>query len=86
MWSEPKTVEAATSADRTPCWALKHRGDGFFVYSEDSFTTEDLTELGAGIMEYCTPSHFSGLLETKEDAKAGALGQLRWLKQMHSSA
>jgi hypothetical protein len=37
-------------------------------------------------MEYWTPSHFSGLFETAAEAKADALGQLPWLKQLRSAA
>ncbi|MEO8454782.1 MAG: hypothetical protein ABI454_06455 [Sphingomicrobium sp.] len=86
MSSETKTVEAATSADGLRRWELVHRSDGFFLYSEDSFISEDLTEFGGGIMEYWTPTHFSGLFQTAEEARADAVGQLPWLKQLQSAA
>ena len=84
--SEPRTIEEATSADRLRRWKLLHRDDGFFAYCEDSFISEDLTQFGAGIMEYWTPSHFSGLFVTAEEAKADALGQLPWLKRLDSAS
>jgi hypothetical protein len=79
-------IEAGVSVDGTKRWELVHRGDGFFVYSEDSFVLEDLREFGAGIEEYWSPTHFSGLFETAEEARADALGQLPWLKQVKPSA
>lgn len=75
-------IEASVSGDGTKRWELMCRGDGFFVYSEDSFFSEDLREFGADIEEYWSPTHFSGLFETAEEAKADALGQLPWLKQV----
>ncbi len=86
MSSEPRTIEEATSVDGLRRWKLMRREDGFFVYWEDSFISEDLTEFGAGIMEYWTPSHFSGLFLTAEEAKADALGQLPWLRQLDSAS
>ncbi|MEA1013707.1 hypothetical protein [Sphingosinicella sp. LY1275] len=79
-------IEADVSVDGTKRWELVHRGDGFFVYSEDSFRSEDLREFGAGIEEYWSPTHFSGLFETAEEAKADALRQLPWLKQVKTAA
>ena len=81
MSAESVIVEAATSADGTRRWALKRREDGFFVYYEDTFFSEDLTEFGAGIQEYWSPTHFSGLFVTAEEAKADALGTLPWLNR-----
>lgn len=81
MTTERETIEAATSADGTRRWVLVRRGDGFFVYSEDTFFSEDLREFGAGIQEYWSPTHFSGLFNTAEEAKVDALGQLPWLKK-----
>ena len=85
MSTKMTIVEAATSVDGMRRWRLVHRTDGFFVYSEDSFIAEDLTEFGAGIQEYWTPTHFSGLFDTAEEAKADALEQLLWLKQLDSA-
>ena len=86
MSAKARSIEAAASADGKRRWRLIHREDGFFVYSEDSFIFEDLTAFGAGIQEYWTPTHFSGLFDTAEEAKADALGQLPWLKQLDSAA
>jgi hypothetical protein len=74
--------EAGVSVDGTKRWELIRRGDGFFIYSEDQFFSEDLREFGAGIEEYRSPTHFSGLFETAEEARTDALGQLPWLKQV----
>jgi|1186.fasta_scaffold42725_4 hypothetical protein len=85
MSTEDMTVEAGTSVDGTKRWKLIQRTDSFFVYSEDSFISEDLTEFGAGMQEYWTPTHFSGLFNKAEEAKADALGQLPWLRELHSA-
>ncbi len=82
MTADRETVEAAASDDGTKRWALVRRGDGFFVYSEETFFTEDLREFGAGIKEYWSSTHFSGLFKTAEEAKFDALGELPWLKQV----
>jgi hypothetical protein len=82
---DPVIVEAATSADGTRRWELRQRADGFFVYSEDSFVSEDLSEFGAGIERYWTPTHFSGLFDTADEAKLDAVGQLPWLKELNSA-
>lgn len=86
MSSEAEIVEAATSLDGLRRWEMVHRSDGFYTYTESSFISEDLTEFGAGIMKYWTPTHFSGLFHTAEEAKADALGELPWLKQLNSAA
>jgi hypothetical protein len=79
-------IEADISVDGTKRWKLVDRGDGFFVYFEDSFLSEDLREFGADILEYWSPTHFSGLFRTLEEARADALGQLPWLKQVKPAA
>jgi hypothetical protein len=79
-------IEAGVSIDGTKRWELIRRCDGFFVYSEDQFFSEDLREFGAGIEEYWSPTHFSGLFETAEEVRADALGQLPWLKQVKPAA
>ncbi len=81
MTTERETIEAATSADGTKRWVLERRADGFFVYSEDTFFSEDLGEFGGGIEQYWSPTHFSGLFNTAEEAKVDAVGQLPWLKK-----
>ncbi len=83
MTAEPMIVEAATSADRTKRWELVRREDEFFVYSEDTYSSEDLREFGSGIEEYWSPTHLSGLFDTAEAAKAYALGTLPWLKAIN---
>ena len=45
-------IEADVSADGTKRWELVRRGDGFFVYSEESFFSEDLRGFGGGIEGY----------------------------------
>ena len=82
MMDESITVAAHTSLDGAKRWELVQRPDGFFVYSEDTFMSEDLREFGAGVEEYWSPTHFSGLFETEREAKADALGQLPWLKDV----
>ena len=74
------TIESAISVDGTKRWKLIRRQDGFFVYFEDTFVTEDLREFGGGMIEGWTPTHFSGLFDTAEAAKSDALGELPWPK------
>jgi hypothetical protein len=83
MKLDPVILEAATSIDGTKRWELVRREDGFFVYSEDSFLSDDLREFGGGIEEYWSPTYFSGLFDTAEAAKVDALGTLPWLRELH---
>lgn len=76
-----RIITADISPDGTKRWALVQRADGFFVYSEDTFLTEDLREFGAGLLEYWSPTHFSGLFETEDEARADAAGNLPWLNE-----
>lgn len=79
MTVEPMIVETATSKDDRKAWALERREDGLFVYSEMTLFS---VELGSGeLEEYWSPSHFSGLFDTAEAAKADALGTLPWLRE-----
>lgn len=77
-------LDADTSADGTKRWELVRRRDGFFVYSEDSLASDDLREFGGDIIEYWSPTLFSGLFETAEEARADALGNLPWLRHLKS--
>jgi len=79
-----EVIEVATSADGQKRWELIRRCDGFFVYSEDSFASDDLREFGGDIIEYWSPTFFSGLFERAEEARADALGNLPWLKHLKS--
>ena len=85
MTLETAIVEAATSRDGTKRWKLVRRTDGFFDYSEDTFLSEDLREFGGGVEEYWSPTHFSGLFDSAKTAKADAIGQLPWLKDVSSA-
>ncbi|HEX8443878.1 MAG TPA: hypothetical protein VF631_09555 [Allosphingosinicella sp.] len=82
MDSEPDILETAASLDGTKRWHLLRRDDGFFVYDEDSFFSEDLSDFGGGLMEYWTPTHFSGIFDTPEAARRDALGQIAWLREV----
>ena|SRR5215472_1981447 len=73
-------MEAASSLDGKKRWAVVQRPDGFFVYSEETFLTEDETQFGGGIYDYWSPTHVSGLFDTLESAKADAMGQFPWLR------
>lgn len=84
MTSE-RIVAADVSPDGTRRWELVQRGDGFFIYSEETFVSEDLREFGVDVQEYWTPSHLSGLFTKEEEARADALGQLKWLREIGSS-
>jgi hypothetical protein len=74
-------IQDFTSADGKKRCAIVQRSDGFFLYSEETFVTDDEREFGGGIYEYWTPTHFSGLFDTAAAAKADALGQLPWLRE-----
>ena len=45
-------IEALTSADGKKRWEVVQRPDGFFVYSEEQFFTEDERQFGGGIYDY----------------------------------
>ena len=74
-------IEGFTSADGKKRCAIVQRSDGFFLYSEETFITEDECPFGGGIYEYGTPTHFSGLFDTAAAAMADAMGQLPWLRE-----
>jgi hypothetical protein len=82
MDAERIVIQTAVSADGTKRWHLHQRSDGFVTYNEDTFFTEDLNEFDAGIMEYWSPTHFSGLFNTISEARTDALGTLLWLKEV----
>lgn len=85
MDTERETIEVVTSSDGAKRWRLERREDGFFVYTEDTFFSEDLREFGPGIREYWSPTGFSGIFNTAEEAKVDALGQLPWLKNVEGA-
>ncbi|WP_156254880.1 hypothetical protein [Sandarakinorhabdus oryzae] len=82
MDTEATIVESAVSKDGKRRWELVQRHDGFFVYGEDRFFIEDLTEFGGGIMEYWGPTHFSGLFDTAAEARMDSLATLPWLREV----
>jgi hypothetical protein len=82
MDDEPVVIQTAVSADGTKRWHLRQRSDGFLAYDEDTFFTEDLSEFDAGIMEYWSPTHFSGLFNDTVGARIDALGTLPWLNEV----
>ena len=73
-------IEFLTSADGKKRCEVVQRPDGFFVYVEETFFTEDEREFGGSIYDYWSPTHFSGLFNSLEDAKADAVGQFPWLR------
>jgi hypothetical protein len=75
-------LESGASADGLKRWELVRRDDGFFLYSEDRFVSEDLREFGGRIERYWTPTHCSGLFDTAEATRADAVGQLPWLRDV----
>ena len=74
MDAEPVIIQTAVSTDGKKRWHLLQRSDGFVTYDEDTFFTEDLSEFDAGIMEYWSPTRFSGLFDTVVEARTDALG------------
>ncbi|WP_031393902.1 hypothetical protein [Sphingomonas sp. STIS6.2] len=85
MDAEPVIIQTAVSTDGKKRWHLLQRSDGFVTYDEDTFFTEDLSEFDAGIMEYWSPTRFSGLFDTVVEARTDALGTLVWLKEVLSA-
>ena len=85
MDAESAVIEMAVSEDGKKRWHLLQRSDGFLTYNEDTFFTEDLSDFDAGIMEYWTPTHFSGLFDTAEAARTDALVTLKWLRSALST-
>jgi hypothetical protein len=73
-------IEVYASLDGQKRCEIRQRRDGLFVYVEETFFTEDEREFGGGIYDHWSPTHFSGLLGSLEDARADAIGQLPWLK------
>lgn len=82
---EPVLLETAVSVDGQRRWHLLQRADGFVIYDEDTFNIEDLGEFDGGVLEYWSPTHFSGLFDTVSEARADALGTLPWLKEALAS-
>jgi hypothetical protein len=81
MGERRETIEALTSADGKKRCDIVQRPDGFFVYIEETFFTEDEREFGGGIYDYWSPTYFSGLFDSAESAKADAVGQFPWLRE-----
>ena len=79
------TIEAFASADGKKRCEIVQRPDRFFVYVEETLRTDDEREFGGGIYDYWSPTHFSGLFDSLEDARADAVGQIPWLRDAISS-
>lgn len=86
MNEETGVLQTATSPDGLKRWHLVRRPDGLYSYDEDTFykdeywAGEDRSEHDVGVIEYWTPTHFSGLFDTLEAARADAVGSLPWLR------
>lgn len=81
MDDDPVLLETAVSVDGKRRWHLLQRANGFAIYNEDTFYIEDLSEFDGGVLEYWSPTHFSGLFDTVAEARKDALGTLPWLKE-----
>lgn len=82
MDTDPVLLETAVSLDSKRRWHLRQRADGFVIYDEDASFIEDLSEFNGGVIEYWSPTHFSGLFDTVAEARRDALGTLPWLKEV----
>ncbi|MET3710076.1 hypothetical protein ABIC65_000756 [Sphingomonas trueperi] len=87
MSDDQQAVEATDSYDGLKQWRLLRRPHGLYFYEEKTlekevYLIEEDGSAGAVVVEaYWSPTHVSGLFDTRDAARTDALATLPWLRK-----